>query len=742
MQQHLLTQEFIEKQIHTQSWCQKNKGESMKKIMLSAAIIAAIIMTMFVYNVQAKTEDTFINHGNFPKNLQSERPVISHDGKYFALIGDSKVRIYDVNGNQTGTFIDPDPYINPPNEWKFWNPNRIISAIAFLPDNRHLAVAVHQRKINIITLAGKIIKTIDVPVQKMSPESGGWSYIDDIIYFPDGKKLITFESADTDIIVRDANYNLLKRINLKHGTMAYEFTTIKVTPDGKNFITLQNFETPSADGWTSILKLFDENGNFIRDLENDKPGSIATEDGKFKKVFIKPLNFNISNDGKYVIYKNTYFHMTVPDPLGRKIKKYGREYPMTIIHKIRRTEIATGKQFETWITEDKDIGINEVAFTSDDKNIIAVDLSSIYTISFKGEILSTFKNENVKYTDGDKELSYPFQTSSEIINSKTNAVLAYCTSPKSGIIYYNFKGKPLTYLIHDNLEPKKISVSHNGEFISFEFEKFKQSYLFDVRKNTITTENASIFFDNKNKEQRISYLKDETTRKDTTVLSLNGKSEKYPEYDPRYIVILPNNQFAETYSGFTLFDSDGEAIRRYPNCSISQDIAVDPLAKYYVSPSTSAKYKEIYLFDFNGKNLKKWYLGAFFTYAYCFSPDGSLIAGGHDNVGYLQIWDTDGKLLHRFSNIHSGQISGIGLINNKFLVSSEEDGNIVITNLETKEFLNISLYSNEKFIASDSSGRFDCSEEMEDRVTIFSSGNISERKKQTEGLVWKFLQEK
>ncbi|MBN1499692.1 MAG: hypothetical protein JW982_06045 [Spirochaetes bacterium] len=712
----------------------------MKRFLTILTVSASLLIVTFTYNVQAETKDVTISHGNLPKSIQSERPVISHDGKYFALIGDYKVRIYDVNGNQTGTFIDPDPFINPPNEWKFWNPNRIISAVAFLPDNKHLAVAVHQRKVNIITLTGKIVKTINVPVQKMSAASGGWSYIDDIIYFPNGKKIITYESTDTDIIIRDVNYNLLKRINLQHGSSAYKFTSIKITPDGKYFVTLQNTETPSTDGWNSIMKLYDENGNYIRDLENDKPGNITTTDGKFKRVFIKPETFNISNDSKYVIYKGTYFSTTVVDPLGRKIQKYGREYPMTIIHKIRRTEISTGKQFETWITEDHKIGIHEVAFTGDDKNIIAVDSENIYTISFKGEILSTYKNENVKYSEDDKELSYPFQTSAELINSRTNTVLAYCTSPKNGIIYYDFKGKPLAYLLHDNLEPLKISVSHNGEFISFEFEKFKKSYLFDVRKNKITTENASIYFDNKNREQRISYLKDETTRKNTTVLSLNGRSEKYPEYDPKFIVILPNNQFAETYSGFTLFDSDGEALRRYPNCSIGQEIAVDPQLKYYVSPSTSAKYKEIYLFNFDGKIIKKWYLGAFFTYAYSFSPDGSLIAGGHDKVGYLQVWNTDGKLLHSLSTIHSGQVIGIGMVNNKYLVSSEEDGNIAITNLETKELLNISLYANEKFIASDSSGRFDCSPGIEERVTASDASGKTVKKNFTKGLIWKFLQ--
>ena len=181
----------------------------MRKIIL---LIAAVILISISAAIARENSSINVNHSFLQKHVYSKRPVVSPNGKYIAVAGDNKIKIWDNKGNILGCFIDPKPYINPPNEFKYWNPDRGIYAVAFLPDNKHVAVSVFKRTVHILNLSGEIVRTIRVPVQKMERGSKGWSTITEIAYSPDGKRLITFEPEQYDLVIRDSNFRMEQQL--------------------------------------------------------------------------------------------------------------------------------------------------------------------------------------------------------------------------------------------------------------------------------------------------------------------------------------------------------------------------------------------------------------------------------------------------------------------------------------------------------------------------------------------------
>ncbi len=72
-----------------------------------------------------------------------------------------------------------------------------------------------------------------------------------------------------------------------------------------------------------------------------------------------------------------------------------------------------------------------------------------------------------------------------------------------------------------------------------------------------------------------------------------------------FLMPLPNRKFAEIKRGFTLYNLDGEALRRYPAAKITLGTAVARDMTYYVEALTWPKVKYVLLKNMNGKQLLK-----------------------------------------------------------------------------------------------------------------------------------------
>ncbi len=680
------------------------------------------------------------------------QPIISPDGKYMVTTGDNRVKIWDTEGNLIGTFIDDKPYINPPNEWKYWNPNRNINAVAFLPDSRHVAVSVFPRRVYILDLTGNLLKRIKVPEKKLEPGAGA-DIISKILYFPDGKNILTFEPAQYDIVIRDSNFHPLRRLDMRNGTWVIGFSDIRIDPRGEYFVVVQNHAVPSKNGWNAVVRLYDRRGNFIRDLETDRPGRIKTAHGRIKKYFFKPERITFSPDGKYIAYLGGNARVSHDDPLGRTYQRKSKSWKNTefrekyrIYSRIRRVHLATGRQFETLVLHKSGPTVKRVFFSNNGNEYIGLGSSNIYRISFSGEVKTIAPHQKIELERRNgRKYQRTFSSSYQTLANNRNTIVGSIDDPLKGMVVYDLTGKIKKIIHPPKIIPRSVYMSHQGRYLSFEIERAKKTILWDTNKNRVTTEAASIFFDNWNKQSRLSHNR----KKYINTISINGESLNFNERETRNyrLMILPNRRYADLTNGFTLFNNEGDALRRYPKAKIGIDTVVHPKLKYYIAPDTSAKYKTVELFNLSGKRINRFYVGAFFSFAYTVSPLGEWIVGGHDSAGYIQVWNNRGKLLHRLTDQQSVAVKGLAVTKKRrFLLSSGADGTIKLLDMKTKNLARITLLEKNRFIVSDKKGRVDCSDNARSLVSIVKNGKNRSAglwsHAYTPGLLRKFLKGK
>ncbi len=699
-------------------------------------LFTMVLVFVMMANLHSKSKN-FVNieHSVNHKDLEVEMTVVSPDGKYVATTGDYQVKIWDNKGNLLATFLDDKPYINPPNEFKYWELQRRIYDIKFLPDSKTLAVSAFNRRIYYLDLNGKVKKKFIVKKLKGAIMNGT---LYKMMFFSDNKRLITFEQPyNEEYVIRDKNLKVIKRINMKEGyPYSHNFDQLTSLPNGKGYITTRNPAIPSKDGWKTSLQLFSKNGKLIRDLENDKPGRIKTPDGKMKREFIKPKKFAISTDSNYVAYLQK---KSFRDPWNRKVvdKKYPKRRKKKVewYGRIRVVNIKNGKRFEFWLNDDQR-RIRRISFSKNGKNIIGFAAYNMFHFSKKGTLIKTVPHEKLHKNKN-------FEVQDIVESPKLNFVTAEYRKNRLWS-FYGSDGKMIREVPKRDFTFKSASMSHNGEFLAFEIDRAKSSIVFDTKKNKIFFRKASIWYDNNNREYSLSHDR----KSYINTIKFHDSEIKIGQRETKYFYLrpLPNGNYADFTDGFTLFDKEGEAIRRYAKAGIGQDTAVDPNMKYYVEPKTWSKYKTFIVKKLSGKKIKNFYVGAFMGKDIITSVKGEWIIAGHKKTGVVQIWNNRGKLLRRMMNLHSTQITGLAITKNKrFLLSTARDGSSKIIDLKTNNILKITMFKTGDFIVSDNT-RFDCTDNVKHLVSISKDGkNLTSKlfnKMKTNKLLYKFLRGK
>ncbi len=378
-------------------------------------------------------------------------PAVSQNGKYIAYVGNNSVKIWDINGNCIGSFIDKEPYINPPNEFKFWQPNRNINAVAFLPDNKHLAVSVFPRRVYILDLNGKLIKKYKVKKLRISRDEREWSKISQIHYFPRGDTLLTYEPGGDDIVIRNKNYEKIKRVQLNK-TTSVSNSIIRISPDGMFFVVAQNVAQSTKKGWKTYMRLFDNKGILLRNISSDRPGKILTPYGKFKKIFFFPDWVEFSPDSKYLIYMNTYHAGRFRDPSDSRKYQGGR---------IRRVEIKSGREKEFWIP-DSTYRITRLFHNKNGKTYTGVSSRAVYEISKDGEIIGEYVHQKVEHAHRNgRTYNRIFSSSHQQVPAMGNIIIGNCSDPDRGFALYTKTGKMKVFNTYPLYIPKRVFVSSN-----------------------------------------------------------------------------------------------------------------------------------------------------------------------------------------------------------------------------------------------------------------------------------------
>lgn len=751
-----------------------------------------ILLNSLVFGVLSLSAQVQVFHGKPYDNLYST--TFSPDGKHVAQSGSWYVRIYTTDGSMVGEYFDRSPRISFRKEFRFWDIHRQRGSLIAFINNEELAIAEKNttalQTIKIVGLDGVFKREIKVPMKQKPDED--YSTIDQIILSPKMDQLITVESWTGDMVIRDTQFKEIRRINLP-GTDSYSdrfvnIKEIKYLNDGSGFM-VNSMGQPLSDGWISYLTLYDRKGNLVRSLMNDKwTKSMDTTYGKVvrEKDSRPPEKWDISPDGKSVAFLGCIGKID-PKLLGtykvEEIHPPGsfKELPHKVAYCIRTIDIQSGKQFESYVLYGGDVTLKnakerepivnpalyQLFFAPNNKDFLGVSDKGLYKISKQGRI-----TEYLPYPNDDdyaafykkkynKELGYYSIRPQELFItpdrkkflSKTLYTSLYFLDTEGKVLG---RIKPYYPLYSSGNEGSPIRLSHTGRYFTLQMDPGKDSLLWDFKTNTITREKANIYWDNKDKEYRMSLEKNELH------IKYSDAEAVLPANLLRSLVLFDNKQMGVSDKGLVILDKEGEAVKKHPRSTFWFRFAMHPSLEYYMVPSVDAKVKNMYKVSITGQRISEFWIGGFIS-TVLFSRDGSLLLGSHDSAGCISIWDGKGKLVDfpgqkegRFFDLHPDPVLSMAMTrDNRFLFTGTAD-RILVTDLKTGARATLSLFyhssphqdntASVEFIVSDDKGRFECSENACDRVSITQKGQSRTKALWddyfTENLLWKFLQGK
>jgi hypothetical protein len=653
-----------------------------------------------------------INHNTAFNKWMGQTPIVSENGEFYAAYSYGMVKIWNKHGKIVTTFIDPDPHRIYSKEFKYWKHKRDIFSIAFSHDNKSIYISSFMDRLIQIDFNGKIIKKRIFGSIKAEDGMDYRSQFSIIQFFNDGKRIVTKRYAGLDVVdVRDENWEILETISMKdssHYASSATVSDIKISPDQKHFAIVHT-PIPSQDGWNANIRLFDRDGNYLRDLNNDRMGKVKTVDGKFKRKFLQHFKkVDFSKDGKNLLFveKGNF-----KDPLKRTTVSTGwskRKIKVEWEGKVRIVNVSTGKQREVWLPKEA-YGFKRVIFSKDSKFLYALHEQKITKYNTDGKFLEEFKHEGV----GKRKRS--FYSSDFVISPKKDQILG---TYSKDMFFYKLDGSIINAIKPNKFKLNRVNISKNCKTMVFEKEHMKMSFILNSKSNKLEEFNGTVIFDHENK--KITAYYDRKRRQ--TIFNINNQDVELDKSDFKTYYLKPfqNRTIGYFYRGFIVLDEEGEALKRYPKLGLNN--IYHPKFDSYIEPNFDAKYKTVYMKKMNGKLIKNIYVGADML-TLDFSFDGNSFVGGHTSSGHINIWNSKGDLEKEIKNIHSSGIKAIALSNNsRFLLSYDETNNIIVSDLKKNRTLNLTLIEENGFVASSSDSYFYCTNGNEDYITVSKDG--------------------
>jgi WD40 repeat protein len=745
----------------------------MKKIYFNALIFC------FLLSSQISMAQVTVFHNISPSYNYFE--TLSPDGKHFAVSDKWMIHIWDAQGFKIGEYYDRFPRITTRKEFNFWDIERSRSNFITFLNNEELAVVENnlseRRRILIIGLDGNFKRELIIPGEKFNEmgikdkgEHGRQSEISKIFVSPDGDKIVTIEPRGGYFCIRDRNFKELKAIRLDgnqvSGGSFVEILDLKFLPDSSGFL-LKTRGQEVKDGFVSFITHYDVKGNVVKGILTDQwTTSIDTPYGKIPRENDSkaPEKWDISPDGKYLVFMECAGNIdkkllgTYKEEQDHPVGSF-KERPYQVAYCIRKLEIKTGKQFQSYILKGGDNTLKtrktnwpitdpyamELYFAQNSKDYIGFSSYGIYHLNDLGKISAYYPHPK------------------NILNTE-NALLSPDRQKIISNIYFekyicDIKANPIGHV--QNIAPafnssttgSQIRVSHQGNFLTIDKGKGSDSILMDAKTGKITREKASIYWDNKDQEYRLGA--------DYKTIRVNYKeSEVVIPIQKHVNRVFPfaNQQVGVSDNGLVLLDKDGNAVQKYPKSTFYQYFAMHPSLKHYMAPNVDAKVKTMIKVSIAGQKISDFLVGSFFS-TIIYSPDGSLLIGSQDNAGCISIWDDQGKLVkypgqhdNRFFDLQPDPIIGLAMtMDNRFLFTGTVDS-IIITDLKTGARAKLTIFFSNKdeksndvdFVISDSKGRFDHSPGAKSRVSLMEKGKNKTKELwddyYTQGLMWKFLQ--
>jgi len=644
-----------------------------------------VFFVSFLYAQDYLVSPQIYNPVGYYKEIQ-----VSYSGEYFGFIDEGiTIDLYEKNSIRVLSWSDPEPSIEIEGKNGTKEYLKKINCYKLYPHSKKMLVATsHGDSLVVVDFNGKIQKKV-----KIAPG------IRKIFISPDESRflIVPYDWQEDYILITDSEFNIVKKIK-NIGVIDASFSE-----DGKSLIIVED-PVESLNGWNATMRLFTSDGEFIKDIENDRPGVIVdTPEGPQTDLKAFPESVSFHPDSKTFFYYGRFGWYSNRDlRVGSVDNKKIFQFPIKNMRSYQKLYFSKEGNIGVLTNETIDFYNNDgIIIDSISLNNPSLDKGSPYSLQLGGFLRSI--NSAIIYEHNyyhEKNSAEPYRI--KIINPKSNI--------------YKINGNSVLKNFTD------IRISHDGSEIALERSGGDQpALLLNTITGKVTELEGSVRYDAKGNRANSKWL--------LTGPQGNQKKSNIMEYtigNKTFRVagggwLLPDHSVAQNpnwWGGteWTLFDDQGEAVRK-----VLHDWGFEHGHDFSPDMQNILYKAELRRFS-DGKKIGFFFDGHL-TGLGRYNPAGTKIMTALA-TGEINVWGVNGKL-EKHLKAHHSMAKGIGMtMDDRVMVSVAEDNKIIIRNFSTDTLATLYFLKPDEYLIITDKGQFDYTGDNAKKIELVSDGEV------------------
>jgi WD40 repeat protein len=586
--------------------------------------------------------------------------AISPDGRYLATAGrDNLLKIWNMDGTLLKNVSQK---------------GRRVAKVGYAPDGRSLFAVCDRSEVVLYDRLGNYQRKL----------SGDDFDISALALDAAGRTIITTDGSGS-VMIRNSAWQIEKRI-LAHQD---NITCLDISPDGKYFVTGSNRPTASQAGWDTSVRLWDREGNWVREIETEMAQSLG---GQGEAPSIRdPQALRFSPDGQHIAILGAQRWVHVRSIAGELISRFQLK---------------------------NSVAPQAVMFSADGRNLIFPVADAIEIHDLKGAL-----KQRWPVTTSEERGRIACLAASPDGAHFVVALLHYDPKPRAGLKILDGQGQLAQAIYPQDIAIESVGLAPDLSQIIFETQRGQSSLIYPVNGTNLDFVPASIGFDGQGQPYRYAF-----DRPRSLHLSYGPvEKELKLKFEKNSYFVTPLRQIIQVHPSFeelVFFDFSGAARRRIAidkyhtgGMGLFQQHSFSPAGDYLIvetdrNNGSVHSLTRVRLSD--GQRLNRIDVGLPLS-AYAISPRGDLILTGHGN-GEIAIWSPEGRRLQQIK-AHSMAVTGLAIDpTERFVISTSQDQSVKIWDRQTHRSLTMVLFQPEDWFAYDADGHFDCSPAARERV--------------------------
>lgn len=586
--------------------------------------------------------------------------AVSPNGNYFLTAGrDNVLKIWDIKGTLLKNISIPDTRL---------------SRIGYSADGRGIFAISERNEVLLYDPYGHHLNTL----------SGEAFDIKVLFCDPTGRTIITSD-GNGDFAIRNMGWQIQRTVAAHKDSL----TCLAVSPNGELLASGSDRPTETQSGWNVSVRLWDRQGNWVRDIETEMAKGLSAEG---ETPYIRtPAALRFSPDGQRIAILDQDGWVHVRSIQGELLSRF---------------------QLKNAIDRPC------LIFSADGQALIFPTDDAIEIYDLKGTPKQRFSVPEPSERSRIENLAASIDGTHFIVSLRYHDAWT-----RSGLKIFDAQGHLQQSLSAQDIEIESVGLAPDLSRIIFEQKRGEASLVYPVSGSSLDFVPASFGYDNQGQEYRYAFDKDRCLQ------LTHGQVEKELKlkFDKNSYFVTPFQQIIQVHPGseeLVFFDFSGNpkqriTIDRYHTggMGLYEQHGFSPAGDYLVveTDSNNGAVHSLTLIRLSdGQRLNRIDVGMALS-AYAVSPSGELILTGHEN-GDIQVWSRDGKRLQQFK-AHSREVTSLAIDpTQRYVISLSKDKTIKLWDRHKDRTLTMVLFAPEEWFAYDGLGHFDCSAAARERV--------------------------